>query len=453
MAIEQPVDSVAKSKQSFTARHEEQMANKSDDGSVSERGKDKAGSDRDHGQDEQEKKTPNSKRNKEAVVENDKEKPLEVAPQRKTKVRCTAMNDDEDFGGLCSAVQDAAERKASHPAVPVENGKEGAKEPPMKKEKEFAWMDSDEEGDDAKDDAKEDEEEDKEEDDIEITAEVLEDAQSFGRMIMLGPSLQKWLRADRKPEDVVAVCKALARTKFFDGDIIADLYSTIRTLLRLERLDVNQTNEVICCFRILNAYDRTVFGAIARAFRSKTRLMELAIRKTWLEIFQSFKHEGGDDFLQMLEVPPLLPNSPSYKRIRCAHFTSGKCVLEGSCTFSHDLRAPLTLADGVNEDWWRSKPLVMTQNQKTMGAGVYGQDRNQEKAPAGWSMPQGMQGGPASPVPGLTPQQMAAMMAMAAATGQQQMPAGPLDLGLQQLPLGMSQQPDLGLQQLPPGMS
>lgn len=348
-----------------------------------------------------------------AVVELEAEKTSEFVPQLKPKVKCAAMNDDEDFGGLnfLAKVQDPEARKAPTAIVvedDVGNQQKSVPEeqPPAKKEKEFAWMDSEDEGpvEVAKEEAKQDEDIDEEKEE-EVSVEILDNIQSFGKMILLQPSLQKWLRADRSPGDVVAVCRALARTKFFDGDMFSDIYSVIQKLLRSDKLDVSQTTEAIMTFRVLNAYDRTVFSAIARAFRPKVRTIEPLVRKDWLEIFQSFSHKGEDDFLQMLEAPPNLPNTPSYKRIRCPHHAKGNCVLDSTCTYSHDARAPLSLAEGINEDWWRNKPLVMTQCQKTMGRGIYGihsesDSRSPPVAPAGWLMVAGAHGTPAAAHPG-----------------------------------------------------
>merc|ERR1711879_758057 len=97
--------------------------------------------------------------------------------------------------------------------------------------------------------------------------------------------------------------------------------------------------------------------------------------------FKVFKHGVDPDFLQLLEVPPLLPINPGFRRVRCFHFSRGSCALAANCTFSHDQRAPLSLAEGAGEDWWRSKPLVMTQNQKSMGHGTYGAKGITEQLP------------------------------------------------------------------------
>merc|ERR1712232_756536 len=140
----------------------------------------------------------------------------------------------------------------------------------------------------------------------------------------------------------------------------------------------------------MNAHDKGVLTTVARCFRQKTQFMEPGMRKAWERIFQDFKHKQDKEFLQLLETPPLPPTSPAYKKIRCIYNEKGTCYLGDSCTFSHDPRAPLSLAEGTNEDWWRNKPLVMTQNQKSMGHGVYGVthgDARAQPSNVGWVAP------------------------------------------------------------------
>lgn len=338
-----------------------------------------------------------------ARAPNDREKELGKGRprdiiERKAKVKCAAANDEEDFGGLF-------ELKEKRTSVDTASSDVCAPMPTQgDKKKEFEWMDSDDEvkeeicevnGDDEKGDEGGDIDE---ENSMEVSVETLDAVQSFGRMMLLAPSLQKRLRSgSMPPADVTAACRALARTKFFDCDIFQDLYTCLQKLLSEDTLDGAQTHDAILCLKALNAYDREVFSSVARAFRAKTRAMDVGMRQSWLEVFKGFAHAADADFLQLLEVPPLVPTNPSFRKIRCFHHSRGTCVLEALCTFSHDSRAPLSLADGCSEDWWRSKPLVMTQNQKTLGFGVYGTSsnadmRNPPIAPSGWCMPGGSLG-------------------------------------------------------------
>mmetsp|Transcript_105709 Transcript_105709/g.329463 ORF Transcript_105709/g.329463 Transcript_105709/m.329463 type:complete len:367 (+) Transcript_105709:211-1311(+) len=272
------------------------------------------------------------------------------------------------------------EKKPRTESAEEDTKAEGSSAPSAgKKKKEFAWMDSEsEEGgdDDAAPAAEEQEEaaeEKKADDEPEVTAAALDEVQSFGRMMLLAPSLQKWLQSSRRSSsEVVSACRALARTKFFDADIIEEVYSALRRLLRGDRLEVAETHDAIICLHTLNAYDKGVFSAVAKAFKAKTASMDAGIRSAWLEIFKGFGHDLEKDFLQLLEVPAVPPTMPSYRKVRCWHHSRGLCVLDSACTFSHDQRAPLSLGEGGREDWWRSKSVMMTQNQKTLGDGAYG---------------------------------------------------------------------------------
>mmetsp|Transcript_8841 Transcript_8841/g.20782 ORF Transcript_8841/g.20782 Transcript_8841/m.20782 type:complete len:337 (-) Transcript_8841:35-1045(-) len=306
---------------------------------------------------------------------------LVASTKRKSTVTCAAANDDEDLGRLFEAKvgrtkENEAEGKKACAELPDEaekgSGKRGSA---RRRKKEFAWMDSDE-GEESSGDKLGAEERSEgacedhgscDEEELEVSAEVLDQVQSFGRMMLLAPCLQKWLQGGRRsPGDVVAACRALARTKFFDAEIIEDIYSVLR------KLDMVQTNDAILCLKTLNAYDKGVFSAVAKAFKGKTGSMEQTMRNVWLEIFKGFGHDLEKDFIQLLEVPPVPPTMPGYRKVRCWHHSRGLCVLDSACTFSHDSRAPLSLGEGGREDWWRSKSVMMTQNQKTLGDGAYG---------------------------------------------------------------------------------
>lgn len=319
--------------------------------------------------------------------------------RKASRVLCAAAaSDDEDLGCLFSA--ESSVRKArrdadagggdeqpqpAEAAVAEPSGTRGGGKQ-LAKAKEFAWMDSEDEEEDRKQkkdgedpgkdrdkDAASEEERDHENENAEVSQQTLDVVQSFGRMMLLAPALQKRLRAgELSPEVVSAACRALARTKFFDRDILEDLYAVLRKLAQDNRLDVVQANDVLMSLTALNAYDANVYGAIAASFRDRITMMEASVRATWLEIFKMFDRDQNKGFQQLLEVPPLAPTNPGYRKVRCAHYSKGTCVLGSECSWSHDPHAPLFLAGGVHEDWWRSKPLVMTQNQRTLGRGVYG---------------------------------------------------------------------------------
>jgi len=294
---------------------------------------------------------------------------------------CAAANDEEDLGSLFKAPRTKIHVE---PAVKEPQRQESDQAHVPKRRKEFAWMESDEE-DEAPQAAPQTEsakQEEREVDDAELVdVMVLDQVQSFGRMMLLAPTLRKKLQAVATeglaggaldPAEVASACRALARTKFFDAELLADLGAAMRRLLTECEMDVQQTNDVIKCLWALNAYEKSVFSAVASAFKSRIIGLDASIRMAWLEVYKGFGHAENPDFMQLLEVPPEPPTSAKYLKVRCRFFERGCCALDKSCSFAHDLRAPLFL-DNDTLGSMRAKPVVMTHNQKNMGLrGTYG---------------------------------------------------------------------------------
>jgi len=321
---------------------------------------------------------------------------------RKVSVRCAAANDDEsdDEEDIGSAFVPKRPRISQ-----LSNGSSAAaserSQPVKKKEKEFAWMVSDDEDDgkpsgeqqsrgkaDAQATSKKkefawmessDDEDDTAEpsrpqardelDEAEATLENLDAVQSFGRMMLLTDSLHEKLKTRAlNAEELAAACRALGRTKFFDGELLESLSSTLRVMILNNKLTAGQITDVFTCFFELNYFKKDVFSAVAKVFRAADHQAGLSPvdRATWLEVMQRLGHESDLDFMQMLEVPPLPANNPSYRRIRCIFFARGGCAAGDSCTYAHSDKAPLSLELGVNssEDAWRKRSVIMTHCQK-----------------------------------------------------------------------------------------
>lgn len=300
--------------------------------------------------------------------------------RKKAPVRCAAANDDDDFGSVFDAKDEPPSRRAREGGGGASGSEAGvaAGQQKAKRQKEFAWMDSDDEGSEQKDEPDSVDDADKPKEDAPkeetVSVEQLDEVNSFGRMMLIEPAVRSRLRAGAlSPAEAAAACRALARTKFFDRELLDDLYKALRSLLTTGKLTASQTSDLVRCMKTLNAHDRDVCSTIVRCWSSKLGDLEVATRNEWLEAFKGFNHQAEPEFLQMLEVPPVPPMHPNYKKVRCFHFSRGSCVLMASCTFSHDQRAPLSLTDGTKEDWWRCKSsIMMTQNQKALGHGSYG---------------------------------------------------------------------------------
>mmetsp|Transcript_102224 Transcript_102224/g.286569 ORF Transcript_102224/g.286569 Transcript_102224/m.286569 type:complete len:315 (+) Transcript_102224:92-1036(+) len=300
--------------------------------------------------------------------------------KRKAAVRCAAANDDEDLGGLVDLKEphsrgDRAAHGGSASSRDGAKGDEGPK-PKKKKAKEFAWMDSEDEDESDGADHDEDRREEKDapsENEEEVSVDILDKVQNFGRMMLIAPSVRGKLRGGSlEPPEVAATCRALGRVKFFDRELLDDLYVALQKLLAEGRLGPVETGDAVACMAVLNAYDAATFSAISRSWMLRTGELDAQSRNEWGEAFKLFGHKSEPAFLQLLEVPPAPILHPSYKKVRCWHFSRGSCILGEACTYSHDPRAPLSLADGTKEDWWKKGSLMMTQNQKNMGNGSYG---------------------------------------------------------------------------------
>jgi len=288
--------------------------------------------------------------------------------KRKPAVKCAAANDDEDdFGSLAETKEKKKSRSSKKGNDEAGGSKESEQKGDVKKEKEFAWMDSDDE------DEKKDEGAKVEEEELQVTVATLNEIQSFGRMMLYSEALSKKLRKGKPTlAELVAAVQAMARSKFFDGDMLEDFYSEIRNLLRADKIEAAQVSEIMYALHSLNAYEKRLFSAIARTFKSKVGTLDSKTQQDWHLAFTDFKHGEDQDFLQMLEASPLSATNPAYRKVRCQHHQKGTCVLDKACSFSHDPRAPLTLEVNGKEDYWRTGALVMTNNQRSLGGATYG---------------------------------------------------------------------------------
>jgi len=242
-----------------------------------------------------------------------------------------------------------------------------------KKEKEFAWMDSESDGESS-------DEKPTQESDEDVTAEKLDKVDSFGGMMRIHESLHKKLKKRMLlPADLAAACRASARSKFFDGELLDDLYAALLELINRGNITVDQTTDMMICSKALNYYNKEVFSAVAKAFKRKVASLSSSTRGTWFEAMQSLGHKSDIGFLQILERPPLMPTDPKFRSVRCLFFEKGICEAGSSCTYAHSNSAPFSLEDLNKEDAWRKREtkgqVLMTHNFVTYNKGSASFDR------------------------------------------------------------------------------
>mmetsp|Transcript_74655 Transcript_74655/g.132373 ORF Transcript_74655/g.132373 Transcript_74655/m.132373 type:complete len:326 (-) Transcript_74655:44-1021(-) len=308
---------------------------------------------------------------------------LTVKATSRRTVKCAAANDD-DFQdttpsepskrsqrrGISDSDKEDEVKQATQQAR-TQSTKQSTKNSTKKSskaQKYFAWMDSGDECEDEDSDAAEKTGAPPTED---VSAPSLDAVTSFGQFVRLAESLQAHLEAsDLEVVDIAAAYRAMARVKFFDGDLLDSLNATLCKLVRTGKLTDGLACDAIECLSVLNAYDRNVFSVIAQVYKSKILTLDIGIRNMWFKSYKHFEHSADKDFLQMLEVSPMPATHFAYKKIRCRHHAQGSCALgESMCTFSHDPRAPPSLEPADVQR--RHSTVMLTQCQLLQGRGAY----------------------------------------------------------------------------------
>jgi len=129
---------------------------------------------------------------------------------------------------------------------------------------------------------------------------------SFPQMVRMAPSLQRRAAAMSAAE-LVAVCAAAARVKFYEPALFGAVTAALRR--HLARSSVNgrglRTSElvvVLVSLAELNAYDREIFSTAARAFAGSGVVegLDAAQRQQLLSSFKAVKHEGDEELVSHL---------------------------------------------------------------------------------------------------------------------------------------------------------
>merc|ERR1712060_510823 len=104
--------------------------------------------------------------------------------------------------------------------------------------------------------------------------------------------------------DVVLLCRNLAQVKYFDGELMREVWRAVKAQIAAASLTLAALTEVIGALRELNAYDEGVFRAAAASVMSQVVLMSQEQRKFWAEAYRDARHCGDDDFLRVLTMGP-----------------------------------------------------------------------------------------------------------------------------------------------------
>merc|ERR1712194_383366 len=99
---------------------------------------------------------------------------------------------------------------------------------------------------------------------------------------------------------------AAARVKWYDGDIMGDVNSAIRSVLREKSLhNPEHVASVVCGLADINAYDRDLFDLAAKALTRfgggvAQQVMEAPVRKKILTAYSKVRHNTDLPILDIL---------------------------------------------------------------------------------------------------------------------------------------------------------
>eukprot|EP00933_Yihiella_yeosuensis_P083381 TRINITY_DN97580_c0_g1_i1.p1 TRINITY_DN97580_c0_g1~~TRINITY_DN97580_c0_g1_i1.p1 ORF type:complete len:308 (+),score=61.30 TRINITY_DN97580_c0_g1_i1:80-1003(+) len=246
------------------------------------------------------------------------------------------------------------------PEKPVKAKSPSRSPTPEKKEKEFAWMESDDEAEEEKKKVAKDSKDSKDkkkkkrsrsrsssssrgsrrkrgkrsrsrsrsrsQDKIKI-----DKVESFGQMAKLAPSIEKRLkRGEVRSKELCEIVAALARTKFFDGDLFEKLASELKRAFQRRSLGPTSVVETVIMLADLNAYNSDVFEAACKSLDRNFSDVPQALRAKFEGVLKKFNHEPGDCFLNVMK------NASRDRRAACPLFWKGQCKWGPKCKLSHD---------------------------------------------------------------------------------------------------------------------
>eukprot|EP00746_Dinoflagellata_sp_MGD_P011013 gnl/MRDRNA2_/MRDRNA2_122946_c0_seq1.p1 gnl/MRDRNA2_/MRDRNA2_122946_c0~~gnl/MRDRNA2_/MRDRNA2_122946_c0_seq1.p1 ORF type:complete len:280 (+),score=63.26 gnl/MRDRNA2_/MRDRNA2_122946_c0_seq1:78-917(+) len=165
---------------------------------------------------------------------------------------------------------------------------------PKKKDKEFAWMDSDDDGSGDESSAaspggKE-----------ALPPSKASEIQTFSQMMRMASKLHKEAQ-DLSIQGLAAVCQAASRVKFYDAGIFEAVQSAIRRRLRGRGpFEPGDVVDIITGLADVNAYDRELFEASIRVLEKMPGQLPQPLRKRVLEACVKVDHGKDLPYLKLL---------------------------------------------------------------------------------------------------------------------------------------------------------
>eukprot|EP00746_Dinoflagellata_sp_MGD_P148621 gnl/MRDRNA2_/MRDRNA2_80810_c0_seq5.p1 gnl/MRDRNA2_/MRDRNA2_80810_c0~~gnl/MRDRNA2_/MRDRNA2_80810_c0_seq5.p1 ORF type:complete len:276 (-),score=63.29 gnl/MRDRNA2_/MRDRNA2_80810_c0_seq5:35-862(-) len=226
------------------------------------------------------------------------------------------------------------------------------------KEKEFAWMDSEDESDVQQTEKKADGEQQHEDSDSESFSPCPAPPQSMSEIT----TLSEFLRASKSIQkavpsistvELVLLCETASRLKYYDGDLFAEVYSQLKIRIDSKMLTAAQVTAVASALLDLNAYNVDVFTSACEFLMPQISGLGKENRLKWVDMLTAAKHKGAHAFMEALRTAPLAPGEETIGNglpfeICWDYANGGFCKRGTSCPWKHDKNATNTQQPYVN---------------------------------------------------------------------------------------------------------
>eukprot|EP00746_Dinoflagellata_sp_MGD_P148618 gnl/MRDRNA2_/MRDRNA2_80810_c0_seq1.p1 gnl/MRDRNA2_/MRDRNA2_80810_c0~~gnl/MRDRNA2_/MRDRNA2_80810_c0_seq1.p1 ORF type:complete len:283 (-),score=61.54 gnl/MRDRNA2_/MRDRNA2_80810_c0_seq1:35-883(-) len=226
------------------------------------------------------------------------------------------------------------------------------------KEKEFAWMDSEDESDAQHTELKADTENKKEESDSESFSPCPAPPNSISEITTLAGFLRasKSIRKavpSMSTDELVLLCETASRLKYYDGDLFAEVYSQLKIRIDSKMLTAAQVTAVASALLDLNAYNVDVFTSACEFLMPQISGLGKENRLKWVDMLTAAKHKGAHAFMEALRTAPLAPGEETIGNglpfeICWDYANGGFCKRGTSCPWKHDKNATNTQQPYVN---------------------------------------------------------------------------------------------------------
>mmetsp|Transcript_39262 Transcript_39262/g.108198 ORF Transcript_39262/g.108198 Transcript_39262/m.108198 type:complete len:310 (-) Transcript_39262:34-963(-) len=158
---------------------------------------------------------------------------------------------------------------------------------------------------------------------------AVSDVTSFSDFVRHSEQLVKLVRSMTMP-DLVVLCKNMAHAKYYDGDLMSEVWRALRSHIPRGQYGLAEITDVVISLKDLNAYDQGVFNAVAIVVLPKMPFVSREQRQLLADAYQDLRHQGDDDFIKALSKVPLPEgNSIDAASVKAIRMRQVVCMVHG----------------------------------------------------------------------------------------------------------------------------